>query len=117
MTSPDVWWRADDRRYANYDPWAEWEQPEGSHLRIELRSYLVVGYTPKGVWLSDAFGGRIFVLGTAIRQTAVPTKELALQDLVARKVRHVQGCQARLAQAREHLEAAQKELQDLRRKG
>lgn len=103
----DLWWRAEDRRYANYDPWAEYEQPSGSHLAIEMRPYRFVRATPKGVWLADFFGGEHFVLGTATRQLAVPTKALALQDLVARKKRHVWGAEARAARARQHLAAAE----------
>ncbi len=107
----DVWWRAEDRRYANYDPWAEFEQPSGSHLQLELRAYVVDSYTPKGVWLRNIFGGRTFVLGTATKQHAVPTRELAIRDLIARKKRHVDECRARLARAEEHLEAAEKWLE------
>jgi hypothetical protein len=107
----DLWWRAEDKRYANYDPWAEFEQPTGSHLKIEFRSYHVTRYTPKGVWISWGFGHSQFVLGTATKQYAVPTKELALRDLIARKKIHVSSCKARLAQAEEHLTAAQRLLE------
>lgn len=106
----EYWWRAEDRRYANYDPWAEFEQPSGSHLVIELYSYEVVRHTPKGVVLWP----HGFVLGTATKQFAVPTKELALLDLIARKKRHVAGCQVRLAQAEEHLRGAERELEKLK---
>ena len=106
----DVWWRAEDRRYANYDPWAEFEQPSGSHLKLTLTPYVVESYTPKGVWLRDG-GSGVFVLGTATKQFAVPTRELAIRDLVARKKRHVDGCRERLMLAEEHLEAAEKWLE------
>lgn len=106
----EVWWRADDKRYANYDPWAEYEQPSGSHLMIELTPYIVTRHTPKGVFVRPFFGGEQFVRGPAKKQLAVPTKALALQDLVRRKERHVAGAEARAAQAREHLEAAKKAL-------
>ena len=106
----DVWWRAEDRRYANYDPWAEFEQPSGSHLQLTMIAYVVDSYTPKGVWLRDILGGRTFVLGTALKQFAVPTRELAIRDLIARKKVHVACCRARLAGAEEHLEAAEKWL-------
>lgn len=107
----DVWWRAEDRRYANYDPWAEFEQPSGSHLQLSLTPYVVDSYTPKGVRLRGILGNRTFVLGTAVKQFAVPTRELAIRDLIARKQRHVDGCKARLARAEEHLEAAEKWLE------
>lgn len=107
-TSEDVeiWWRADDKRYANYDPWAEFEQPAGSHLKIELTPYAVYRHTAKGVFLREGS----YVRGAARKQFAVPTKELALSDLVVRKMRHVAGCRARLAQAEEHLREAQLSL-------
>lgn len=107
----EVWYRADDKRYANYDPWAEFEQPSGSHLTLSLTPFLVEKHTPKGVWLQPHFGGSFFVLGEAIKQQAVPTKLLAIRDLIARKKRHVEMCQARLNRAQEHLDAAEKWLQ------
>lgn len=107
----EIWWRADDKRYANYDPFAEFEQPSGSHLVLELTPYIVVRHTPKGVWLRSYFGGEVFVRGSALRQRAVPTKELAIRDLIARRKRHVKGCQARLHRAEAHLEAAEKWLE------
>lgn len=103
----EIWWRAEDKRYANYDPWAEFEQPSGSHLKIELHPYAVERHTPKGVFLYH----HGFVLGTATKQFAVPTKELALQDLIARKKLHVLFSKARLAQAEEHLLAATRALE------
>ena len=104
----DVWWRADDKRYANYDPWAEFEQMSGSHLSIELTPYIVVKYTPKGVRLQDFMGGQYLVLGKSIRQQAVPTKELALRDLVFRKEKHVRMSELRAEEARQHLKAAER---------
>jgi hypothetical protein len=103
----EYWWRAEDRRYADYDPWAEFEQPNSSHLRIELRPYRVVRHTKHGVWLGGLFQQDRFVLGTATKQFAVPTIELAVADLIARKRRHVEGCEARLRRAQSHLAAAE----------
>lgn len=104
-----VWWRAEDRRFADYDPWAEFEQPNSSHLRIVLTPYKVVRSTPKGVWLDN---GR-FVCGVTTKQFAVPTPALALADLAARKQRHVAGCEARLCRAKQHLGAAKRALKEL----
>lgn len=107
---PELWWRAEDKRYADYDPWAEWEQPSSSHLKIIFRSFTVIKHTPQGVWLREFWEPPRFVLGTSIKQFAVPTKELALQDLIQRKLCHVAGARARLAHAEEHLEGARREL-------
>jgi len=106
----DVWWRAEDQRYANYDPWAEFEQPSGSHLQLKLIPYVVERYTPKGVRLRGTLGDRHFILGKAVRQHAVPTKALAISDLIARKKVHVAAAAARLARAEEHLHAAEQWL-------
>lgn len=102
----EVWWRADCKRYANFDPFAEFEQPSGSHLTIEVTPYIVIRTTPKGVWLQHWLGERFFVLGPAIRQRAVPTIQLALQDLVHRKKKHVIMAEQRAEVARQHLAAA-----------
>lgn len=107
----DIWWRADDRRYANYDPFAEFEQPSGSHLVIEFTPFEVIKETPKGVRVRNFLGTETFILGDAIRQLAVPTKAIALQDLIARKEKHVRMAQLRADQAREHLDAARKYLE------
>lgn len=101
----EVWYRADDKRYANYDPYSDVE-PSGSHLVIEITPYKVLKHTPKGVLLQNWMGQNIQVLGTAIKQEAVPTIELALQDLVRRKEKHVKMEEIRTARARQHLEAA-----------
>lgn len=101
------WWRAEDKRYADYDPWAEFEQPNSSHLQINITAYPVVKHTAKGVWLDCGYLGKRFVRGEAIRQFAVPTRDLALKDLIARKKRHVEGCEARLFRAQEHLASAE----------
>ena len=107
----EVWWRADDNRYADFDPWAMDCQPDTSSVAVELTPYVVKRTTPKTVILSGSMGDEHRVLGRAIRQFAVPTIEIALQDLVARKRRHVSGCAARLKQAEEHLKAAELALQ------
>ena len=97
-TSPeDIWWRAENRTYASTDPYDE--DVVGSVFQIELIPFLVTRRTPKGVWVKQRFSAQRFVLGNAVRQLCVPTKELALADLAARKKRHVQGCQARLRSA------------------
>lgn len=95
----EVWWRAEVNRYANYDPFEEFEQGGGSHLQLELIPYQVVRTTPKGVVLRGFMGPEFFQLGNAIRQTAVPTIQLALTDLLFRKEKHVRMAKARLKDA------------------
>lgn len=108
----EVWWRADDKRYANFDPWDE-DGCSGSHLRIEFTPFEVVRHTPRGVWLRGWMGSPFFVNGLAAKQTAVPTQALALKDLIARKKLHVYFAGARLKRAEEHLEAAEKALRQI----
>ena len=107
----EVWWRAEDKRYADYDPWAEFEQPSSSHLKIELYPHEVARHTPKGVFLDTGD----FVRGKANKQFAVPTKELALADLIARKRSQISFCQHRLNRAKEHLEGAERALRNEQR--
>lgn len=52
-------------------------------------------------------GDQQFVLGTAIRQVCVPTKEIALQDLVCRKEKHHRMTLMRADEARNCLLLAQ----------
>lgn len=107
LPDKEYWFRADDKRYANYDPWAEFEQPSGSHLTIEITPYLVTRHTPKGVFVRHWFDNHeIYVLGNSVRQLCVPTIEFALYDLIKRKEKHVQMSQFRMSRAEEHLNAA-----------
>lgn len=102
----DRWFRVEDRRYANYDPWAEFGQPSGSHLVLVVHSYALLRHTPRGVWLSSPTE-KFFVKGTSTKQRAVPTIDLAIADLIARKKHHVIKSQYRLSRAEEHLTAAE----------
>ena len=104
----ETWWSAEDKRYANYDPWAEFEQPPGSHLVIHLWPHRVIKHTPKGVWLTDEpFGLQRFLCHNWYKQWASPTQKEALQHLIARKQKHVRMSEARLARAQEHLRATE----------
>lgn len=98
---PDnTWWRCEVRHYSVADEWGE-----HSHTRtiVEFTPFALARSTPKGVWLRNVFGGEFFVRGSAIRQRAVPTKDLAVADAIARKERHVAGCQARMREAENDL--------------
>lgn len=95
----EYWFRADDKRYANYDPWAEFEQPSGSHVVIEIFPFIVERHTPKGVFVRSWKGDEVFVLGNSIRQLCVPTIKLALYDLMKRKEKHFVMCRYRMDKA------------------
>lgn len=92
---PIYWYRYEDRRTANYDPWAEYDQPEGYHITLHERKYKFIRSTPKGAWISMDFfhyrdgDPKKFILASATKQFACPTRELALLSYIARKNRQV----------------------------
>jgi 2-succinyl-5-enolpyruvyl-6-hydroxy-3-cyclohexene-1-carboxylate synthase len=104
----EVWYRAEDKRYADYDPWAEYEQPTSSHAAIVMHEYDVLSVTPRGVVVRGDTGERRFIHGCSIKQLAVPTKELALADLIARKRRQIFIYEARIRNAKQAIALAQK---------
>lgn len=96
----EYWWRCEVRHYSIAD---EWGDHAYTSREVKFAPYLVIRHTPKGVWVKEFLGGERFILGTAKLQHAVPTKELAITDMIARKERHIDGCEARLASAVEDL--------------
>lgn len=90
----DTWYRYDFMRYA--PPLDEYERPCGSgHREVVLTGYIVERVTPKGVWLE----GRRFVLTSARKRFACPTKEEARESFIARKNRQVRILKAQLLDA------------------
>jgi len=60
------------------------------HVEIYLSVFNVIKHTPCGVWLDRPYGlGKRFVLKTATKQFACPTKKLALISFRARKMRQI----------------------------
>lgn len=106
----EVWWRADIKTYANFDLWSDGDYT-GSHDVIELTPYEVLYHTPKGVCVRSFMGPKCFVRGSAIKQVCVPTKKLALQDLVARKRLHAEMAQKRADKAAAQHVAVQRALE------
>ena len=104
----EIWYRVEAKRYANYDPWAEFEQPSGSHLKLNLQEYKVIRHTPKGVVVLD--GRERFVLGNSLRQLCVPTKEAAYNDLVCRQEKYIRIREARIKDAKEAIRAAKRAI-------
>jgi hypothetical protein len=104
----DVWWRCEVRRHAHWD--YDYEHVTGYSCAVHWAQYHVVRATPKGVWVRQVGGyggGEQFVLGKAIRQLCVPTRELAQQDEIARRKRHRAGASHRLALAEKMLRTAE----------
>lgn len=86
MESEHFWYRADVRLYSVISMWDDDEYY--SSPRVTYLKYKVIKTTPKGVWIEAFLQKPVFVLGTAKKQYAVPTKELALLDLKRRKEIH-----------------------------
>lgn len=113
------WYRCDVRQYASYDEWADFTH---TYPGLDWRKFAVIKQTPKGVWIQetsmsdtdperwlnkppkDHFIGPWFVLGKSKKQMALPTKLLAWQDCVQRKLHHIDGCKARLTSAEKQLQ-------------
>jgi hypothetical protein len=106
------WYRCEVKHCSVAD---EWGDHDYTSTEIVWTKFAVIRETPKGVWLTpvplsytdpDALHGKDrhfknLVLGNSNKQLACPTRELALADAIARKERHIAGCQARLYRAQE----------------
>lgn len=110
----DVWWRLEDRRYATPSQSnLVYQHGPPSTLRIMLVPFVMVRSTPKGVWVQDWLGHEYFVLGTAARQRAVPTVELAIRDLIARRSKEARMHETRARYAWQAVEHAERMLKGL----
>jgi membrane-bound lytic murein transglycosylase len=108
---PTHWYRAVDRQYANYDPFAEFEQPSGSHTKIEVWEIEVLHLTPKGAKVRDPLTGEPRqVMRGARKAFARPTEKEALHDLFYRKRRQMEIYTARAASARKAMLKVEKML-------
>lgn len=94
--SVDYWYRVDVQHYSVANEWGEHSY---TSTRVQVTRYEWVRDTPRGVWLREWIGAPFHVRGKALKQRAVPTLDLAYQDAIARKDRHIAGCKARLKRA------------------
>jgi hypothetical protein len=69
-----------------------------SRIVLVLSTFLLLKTTPRGAWI-DVYGLKKFVLLTARKRYACPTKEEALASYQARKQRHVEILRAQLLRA------------------
>ena len=101
----ELMYRYEDVRYAAMLD--EWENPIGvSRPELRLLTYPIKSRTPKGVWLDMGFGDRKFILLTARKRYACPTKEEALASFVARKERQADILGSQLARVNTVIEIA-----------
>lgn len=96
-----------------------------AEVRLILSEYQIIRKTPGGVWIRLPWGvgrrivDRKFILMTAYKKWACPTKEEALESFIARKHRHRDILESRLAVVQRALELAEKmkETVDGKREG
>jgi hypothetical protein len=113
------WYRCEIKRYSIAD---EYGDHSYTSTEVKWEKFAILKETPKGVWLCsvpphytdpDKLRGlhnpmfSDFVLGTARKQMALPTKEAALADAIRRKEYHVLCCKRRLASAEKELQLLQ----------
>lgn len=98
----DWWWRCEVRHWAAHDEDGDYKYGGSS---VELIPCYVLKHTPRGVWVrpwgKHSVCGKEFVRGTAGKQFAVPTPELAWRDMIIRKGYEVYGHIARLRSAQD----------------
>lgn len=100
-----VYYRFVDIRYAA--PLDEWDTPIGrGSMKVELLEVPVYRFTRCGAWMEGPNGLPKFVLRSANKQYALPTKEEALASFIARKRRQAKIYRSRLADAEEALALA-----------
>ena len=108
----DTWYRYESRRYGIAN---EWDEVVSTYVQLQLSELTVKKVTPKGVWVS---AGNIctprFVLTAANKRYALPTKEEALESLLARKARHIRILESQTKEARDVQRLANAELAKLR---
>lgn len=110
MSEREVWYRYEQRDLAA--PFDETGRMPG-RTTVELLTFEVVRRTPKGAWIarlfrtSNEFGGgggfrgaERFVLASARRRYACPSRDEAMASFVARKRRQIAVYEARIARAR-----------------
>lgn len=101
----ELMYRYEDVQYAAMLD--EFENQVGvSRPELRLFTYPIKSRTPKGVWLDMGFGDRKFILLTARKRYACPTREEALASFVARKERQADILGSQLARVQTVLEIA-----------
>ena len=109
MLKHEKFYRYEDKRHCSID---EFDDINGSYVKIYLLQYDVIKKTPKGVWISYSldFNGNYkkFILLTARKKYANSTKEKALNDYLYRKKRQVQILKSRLNNAKDALYEGEK---------
>lgn len=106
----DTWYRYEERRYGVAN---EFDEVVSTYVKLELIELKVSKVTPKGVWVMR-FLSKKFVLTAANKRYAAPTKQEALESLLARKARQIRILESRMKEARETSVLAERELVKLK---
>lgn len=106
----DTWYRYEERRYGVAN---EFDEVVSSYVQLELIELKVTKVTPKGVWVTR-FLSKKFVLTAANKRYALPTKQEALESLLARKARQIRILESNVKHAREASFLAERELAKLK---
>ena len=109
--NPIYFYRYEEVRYSRGVD--QYDNPlPGCNLKVHLREYKIISITPKGVWIqlwglwSDE---KKFILLSARKRFACPTKKEAVESFKARKNRQIQILNGQLKQAKEALSIIEKQ--------
>jgi hypothetical protein len=97
--SSERWYRYEIVRYSNGVD--EFDDPLPGHsVTVELRGFMVLRHTTKGVWIKTGAGDERFVLKNARKRFACPTKQEALDSFIARQRRMISILEAQVKDSR-----------------
>lgn len=110
----EVWYRYYDVCYAApVDEYGDVIRGAKGDRKVHLVELDVIKRTPKGVWLHDRYGRLRFVLESAKRRYACPTKKEAIISFLARKRRQKSIYEARASDAAAFVHLATQMLEDM----
>ncbi len=78
----------------------------GGGVYLELECFRVIRHTPKGVQLDLGYASERFVLRSATKRYACPTKTEALESFIAKKRRQIRFLSAELKRTERILDVA-----------
>jgi hypothetical protein len=104
-----TWYRYHDVAYSTgYDEFTD--RSTGSVIEVELKEYEVLRHTPKGVWINASpfrsstslkdLADEKFVLLSARKRFAHPTRKEAMTSFLARKKAQIRIYEARISRAK-----------------
>jgi hypothetical protein len=97
--SSERWYRYEIVRYSNGVD--EFDDPLPGHsIAVQVRDFMVLRHTTKGVWIKTWAGDERFVLKNARKRYACPTKQEALDSFIARQRRRISILEAQAKDSR-----------------